>query len=756
MIKSIKIDNIATYNPNVLIDNLKKINFFFGYNGSGKSTIAKYLYNLSLETTQQDLKFGHCKQDGYNSNNHELLIFNDDFTKRNFIQNNTLKGVFSLNEINDKVDTKIKNIEKLIKDYQTREIKKKNLQTNINKNKGKNEKELLDNCWKARDEFNTFTKLKIGNKTKKNHLLKLKDYINKLENVHTLEELSNQYQKLYEKESQNLNKTIDIKLYKKIRKLEINFKKLLSEVIVGNDDVDIANLINQLNSKNWIQEGKEYLITTDNTCPFCQKETIDDDFKNQLNEIFDETYTKKIKSIEYIKIKYERLINEFLTNISDIQKVFNPTNKVLDIYQNLEKLLKENIKTIEAKILNPNEKKTILSINSIKNDLSSINKEIKSNNKIYEALDENKKSFIEQIWIYMANRYKSAIELVEKKEKRYEQIIKKADNLIRNFENKISESKKKIEKLRKQTINTKEAVENINQVLQNSGFDGFEIDEKNIENNISQYYLKRVNNDDSEVFETLSEGEKNFISFLYFYQLCIGTDDIIQNSSKQKIIVIDDPVSSLDSRVLFIVSTLVRNLIQRKANKPKSERNKFKNENIIQSFIFTHNLYFYKEVTFEKRLICTDINHYKIVKINNITKIEQTNENTFDDYSLMWKSLKDIKNNLSNDKSMNIFIANTMRRIIESYVNFIGIGKNPWASLSDEDIDNINYDIKSSFISMINDESHKIGALDNIYYQRIINEEPTILFDTFKEIFDDIGIEHYNSMMEIRGETNAN
>ena len=749
MIRSLEINNIATYNPNVSIDNLKKINFFFGYNGSGKSTIARYLYDLSLETTQQDSKFGNCRQDGYDSNNHELLIFNDDFTKRNFIQNNTLKGVFSLNEINDDIDTQIKDIEKSIKDYQTREINKENLKININNDRDKNEKELLDNCWKARDEFNTFTKLGIENKTKKNNLSKLKDYINKLENIHTLEELSNQYQKLYEKELQNLNKNIDIKLYKRTRKLEINLKKLLSEVIVGNDDVDIANLINKLNSKNWIQEGKKYLNTTDNICPFCQKETIDDNFKNQLNEIFDETYTEKIKSIENIKIEYKSLINQFLTNISDIQKVFNPTNKVLDIYQNLEKLLKENIKTIEAKILNPNEKKTILSINSIKNDLSSINKDIKDNNKLYEALDENKKSFIEQTWVYMASRCKSDIELFEKKEKRYEQIIKKADEFINNFKNKVIEFKEKIEKLRKQTINTKEAVENINQVLQNSGFNGFEIDEKNIENNISQYYLKRVNSDDSEVFETLSEGEKNFISFLYFYQLCIGTDNIAQNSSKQKIIVIDDPVSSLDSRVLFIVSTLIRNLMQRKANKPNSEKKEFKNENIIQSFIFTHNLYFYKEVTFEQRLICTDINHYKIVKINNITKIEQTNEKTFDDYSLMWESLKDIKTNLSNNKSMNIFIANTMRRIIESYVNFIGIGKNPWASLSDEDIDNMNYDIKSAFISMINDESHKIGALDNIYYQRIINEEPTILFDIFKEIFDDIGIEHYNSMMNI-------
>ena len=44
MITKINVKNVASYNPTagVEINDLKKVNFFFGFNGSGKSTIAKY------------------------------------------------------------------------------------------------------------------------------------------------------------------------------------------------------------------------------------------------------------------------------------------------------------------------------------------------------------------------------------------------------------------------------------------------------------------------------------------------------------------------------------------------------------------------------------------------------------------------------------------------------------------------------------------------------------------------------------------
>ena len=46
MIKSIVMKKCATYSEEgAIIDNCQKINFFYGANGSGKSTIGNYLQN---------------------------------------------------------------------------------------------------------------------------------------------------------------------------------------------------------------------------------------------------------------------------------------------------------------------------------------------------------------------------------------------------------------------------------------------------------------------------------------------------------------------------------------------------------------------------------------------------------------------------------------------------------------------------------------------------------------------------------------
>ncbi len=89
MITSIIIKNVATYDSvnGVLISDLKKVNFFFGFNGSGKSTIAKYLRNLSLETSLQSVDFDQCTNVGYNNTIHQILIFNDNCIDENFKRN---------------------------------------------------------------------------------------------------------------------------------------------------------------------------------------------------------------------------------------------------------------------------------------------------------------------------------------------------------------------------------------------------------------------------------------------------------------------------------------------------------------------------------------------------------------------------------------------------------------------------------------------------------------------------------------------
>ena len=347
----------------------------------------------------------------------------------------------------------------------------------------------------------------------------------------------------------------------------------------------------------------------------------------------------------------------------------------------------------------------------------------------------------------MADNCRNIFNDYNQKKEKVNNIIRLSSQLIGIYRNKIYSTREDINLLRDETIDTKKAVNNINEILRNTGFTGFEIEEKEKENDISRYYLKRSNTQNEDiVFNTLSEGEKHFISFLYFYQLCLGTDDLDNNTNKNKIIVIDDPVSSLDSQSLFVVSTLIRELIKRRAEKPNSEKSVFANQNISQVFLFTHNFYFYKEVSFSRRLICTDYWHYNVIKNNNITQIKDGYNKTIeDDYSLLWNTLKESKKNI-NSSANNIMISNTMRRILETYINFVGIGADPWQIISNEDTSSSSYYIKSAFISIINEESHKV-FLDSTYYHRITKEQPQILYDIFEDIFKVIGKSHYDQMM---------
>ncbi len=754
MIETINIKNVATFEPTngVQITDLKKVNFFFGFNGSGKSTIAKYLHNLSLEESQRNLDFKDCTQNGYDDSIHQILTFDENFTEVNFNQNTLLKGVFSLNEKNDLIDGQIVAQEAIINSYKDLKEKKEKLIEKIEQDKSQKQTTLLNNCWSQRDTFSTFTKINLVHSgSRPNHLQKLKGILqNPLVNVPTIEQLTEWYNSLYEKEISEITITVDSKLYKEIRIIERELESLLSEVIVGNEDVDIAALIKKLDSRSWVETGVKYLEQTDDICPFCQQQTITDNLKQQFNELFDETYKEKIAEIERLFNLYKQKSNALLSNILDIQNIYNPNNLASNTHIKLKELFDNNSEIIAYKIKHSNEKKSLTSLNTIKSELSDIINSIKQNNNTFSELGESKNTLISDIWLFMAQQCQVNIESFAGKEIKYQRIVNLANQLIGNYNTKELAAKQTIETLRGQTVNTKDAVDNINLVLKSSGYEGFEVAEKDTVNNISQYYLKRNgNNDENPVFRSLSEGEKNFISFLYFFQLCVGTDDIENNSAKKKIIVIDDPVSSLDSQSLFVVSTLIHQLILRKGNNPRAEKKLFKNTNVSQVFVLTHNLYFYKEVSFEKRSICTDFWHYRISKTNNVSEISGSyNRTVFDDYSLLWQTLKDINDNLPADSSLNIVIANTMRRVIESFVNFIGLGKDSWGAILNENSQEPSYYIKCSFISTINDESHKVTALDSIYYQKIINEQPQLLFDVFKEIFISIGKEHYELMME--------
>lgn len=753
MIESILLKNIASYDQNgIQLSDLKKVNFFFGANGSGKSTIAKYLGSLNQQPENRAHFFNDCSNTGFEGTNHQILIYNEEFVEINFNRNPLLKGVFSLNETNDIIDGQITNKQAKINNLQEQKTQRIVLKGKIESDKQSKKTALLNFCWGKRNTFNSFTKLSLEYPgSKPNHLRKLKQVLATIPvDIPTIRELTDKYNQHYEKEISEIEITINAKLYKEIRYLEIKLNSLLSKVIVGNEDVDIDSLIKSLDSRSWVESGLKFLDKEDSTCPFCQQQTITENLKEQFNQYFDETSKEEIQDIEQQLILYKEKTKSFLENIFEIQSVHNPNSILSNTYIQLQQLFTANIQEIESKIQNSNERKQIVSVNTIKSSLSRIIKSINSNNQALSELDQNKKNLIALIWVYMADKCKTKIEEFKLRELKYQRIITLSDEFISNYDADLITTRQEIETLRGQTVNTQDAVDNINLILQNSGFESFEIKEKDSVNNISQYYLKRPNTTNEDpIFKSLSEGEKSFISFLYFYQLCVGTDDIANNSTKKKIIVIDDPVSSLDSQSLFVISSLIHQLILRKGSDNRTVKKQFKNENIAQVFVLTHNLYFYKEVSFDRRPMCTDYWHYKISKINNTTTIQgQRNKTITDDYALLWNTIKELKENIPQNSDLNVLIANSMRRIIESYVHFIGIGNDAWSSILDGDRQSPEYYLKYAFVASINDESHKVTALDGVYYQKVSSEQPQLLFAVFKEIFKNIGRNHYEMMMD--------
>jgi wobble nucleotide-excising tRNase len=166
------------------------------------------------------------------------------------------------------------------------------------------------------------------------------------------------------------------------------------------------------------------------------------------------------------------------------------------------------------------------------------------------------------------------------------------DSAITALEGKIAKSseeleakKREIEENERKITSIKPTIDAINTLLRSFGFMNFNL----VESTESGFYeVKRP--DGSDAKKTLSEGEKSFITFLYFYYL-VGGSFSSSGGTNDRVVVFDDPVSSLDADILFIVCNLIKKVVaeMRSGTSP-----------IKQILVLTHNIYFHKEVTFDK------------------------------------------------------------------------------------------------------------------------------------------------------------
>jgi len=202
------------------------------------------------------------------------------------------------------------------------------------------------------------------------------------------------------------------------------------------------------------------------------------------------------------------------------------------------------------------------------------NIKINEHNVLIDNLKDEQEALKTKAWEFIIEKAKNSIEIYQEKEKRTQKAILSIQTQYKEKEALLKTTQIELQGLEKKITSVQPTCDKINQILKSYGFQGFSL--KVINEN--SYIL--VRSDGTKVNNNLSEGEKNFLTFLYFYCYVKGSFSGQESSISDRVVVFDDPISSLDNEVLFIVSSLIRDIIIDKDNKF---------DNVKQVIILTHN-----------------------------------------------------------------------------------------------------------------------------------------------------------------------
>lgn len=215
---------------------------------------------------------------------------------------------------------------------------------------------------------------------------------------------------------------------------------------------------------------------------------------------------------------------------------------------------------------------------------------------------------------------------------------------------------------------------------------------------------------------------------------------------------------------MFIVSTLVREMVEICFNNADYLERRVHGDYIKQLFILTHNVYFHKEITYNQLCRYHCVSFYTINKTNNISAVrlcerqnskiptEMENFNPVQNsYAALWAEYRELHGTIP---TMNV-----IRRILEYYFmqlcGYDGVdirkrilenNKDKFVDIStDGKVDYSRYHLASAMLSYITAQS--IGISDGLHYVDDCTDVVQCK-EVFKLVFDTLEQgQHYRMMM---------
>lgn len=441
--------------------------------------------------------------------------------------------------------------------------------------------------------------------------------------------------------------------------------------------VDIPELKSRPDRQDFARQGmKIHEHKPDEICSFCGN-YISNERWELLGNYFNDEVKKLEDRITNAILKIEDMINK-TKNIEKINKTsfysrfeeeIDKLNLQIDARKNkyiaFLSSLKDSLVDKNKKLFT---KSTLLKI-TLPNNFSSIEKECESlvdrQNKLslnlefeqQQAKDALRYHYVKLLLDEFQHYSKSAklAYLESKHEKAQEELNSKKDEL------RIMQDKRK--DLLLQTKDEGIIADKINRRLASMGVASFSLElvTDDDENQKGQYQI-RSHFGEIRPITHLSKGEKNIIAFLYF----IFSLESVENDGKPRIIVLDDPMTSNDDTMQYLMIWEIQKLYRELRNGD-------------YFILLTHNCHFYLNVRqntnrrykkddktisfYEKYGVFHLLSDGKRTTIRSISKGKQ-DFNT--NYESLWKELEFLYNA---DASGDLML-NPCRRICETYMNF--------------------------------------------------------------------------------------
>lgn len=624
----------------------KRVNFIFGRNGTGKTTIATEI-KAQLSKTHNVYLF-----DGYDS-----VAVNDRL------------DAIALGRENVEIDNKVSEIDKNIDQFEDQIGDKDKDRTLMHQLAEKTK--IYNKANSKIEHFYISAARQIKNMT--NPQIAQVSY-----NKNSIEEEIKFAQPLSADDVDKHRSILMSQRKKPISKIDnptVNYDDIINRVnniltTAASKGIMPPELCDSPEKQNFVLQGLR-VHATDNghetACAFCGG-MISDKRWDQLMQAFSshasDTEAKIDKEINQIDAVIESINKMGLVDKSQFyDKYVDELDGLTNILSNVKNeniaflnQVKEELQEKRQSLFVPMKPIEINTPQLLEPSIDAINQLIDKNNRLTENLQQEQKASRKALRLHHIKDIMSQSNYDDLKVN-----LEVANKELATIQDRISDIKNKIKELKdermvllSQTKDVHILANKINVALKSMGGSSFSLIYEDGAPGNGGYYRIRGSDGPIRDILQLSTGELNIVSFLYFI---FSTQEQIGNSNKPYVVVFDDPMSSNDSTMQYLMISKLQELYEI-----------IREGNHGTFILLTHNCNFFLNVRKRTKKLYEKYGFYHLMSngiTTEIVTITNGNEDFLTSYELLWKELVYLYNSNKPD-----LMLSCCRRICETYIKF--------------------------------------------------------------------------------------